>query len=54
MLNIAPAGSPRDIEDIRMLFGEYSVLVAAALCFQNFDQELPRCPATMCPRKERC
>ena len=49
MLNIAPAGSPRDIEDIRMLFGEYSVLVAAALCFQNFDQELAALPGDYVP-----
>ena len=49
MLNIAPAGSPRDIEDIRTLFGEYSVLVAAALCFQNFDQELAALPGDYVP-----
>ena len=27
-----------------MLFGEYSALVAEALCFQNFDQELAALP----------
>ena len=49
MLNIAPAGSPRDIEDIRTLFGEYAVLVAEALCFQNFDQELAALPGQYVP-----
>ena len=44
MLNIAPAASPRDLADIRLLFGEYSALVAEALCFQNFDQELAVLP----------
>ena len=49
MLNIVPAGSPRDMEDIRTLFGEYAVLVAAALCFQNFDQELAALPGDYVP-----
>jgi GNAT superfamily N-acetyltransferase len=39
MLKIAPAATPQDIEDVRMLFGEYSGLVAEALSFQNFDEE---------------
>ena len=44
MLDIAPAVSPRDIPDVRMLFREYAGLVAEALCFQNFDQELGALP----------
>jgi GNAT superfamily N-acetyltransferase len=44
VLNITPATSPRDIEDIRALFGEYSALVAEALCFQNFDREVDSLP----------
>ena len=48
MLNIVPA-SPQDIPDIRLLFGEYSALVAEALCFQNFDQELEALPGAYAP-----
>ena len=32
-----------------MLFGEYSALVAEALCFQNFDQELAALPGDYAP-----
>jgi ribosomal protein S18 acetylase RimI-like enzyme len=49
MLNIAPAMSPLDLADIRLLFGEYSSLVAEALCFQNFDQELAALPGDYVP-----
>lgn len=44
MLNIVPASTAQDVEDVRLLFGEYSALVAEALCFQNFDQELAALP----------
>lgn len=49
MLDIAPAVSPRDIPDVRMLFREYADLVAEALCFQNFDQELAALPGEYAP-----
>ncbi len=49
MLNIAPASSARDIEDVRLLFGEYAGLVAEALCFQNFDRELEALPGAYAP-----
>jgi len=49
MLNIAPAVSPLDIRDVRVLFGEYAGLVAEALCFQNFDQELAALPGEYAP-----
>lgn len=49
MLNIVPATSAQDLEDIRILFGEYSGLVAEALCFQNFDQELEALPGEYAP-----
>lgn len=49
MLRIAPATSPRDIEDARILFGEYAGLVAEALCFQNFDHELVALPGDYAP-----
>ena len=49
MLHIAPAATPRDLTDIRVLFGEYSGLVAEALCFQNFDQELEALPGEYVP-----
>ena len=44
MLKIVPATAAQDLEDVRVLFGEYSTLVAEALCFQNFDQELEALP----------
>lgn len=44
MLKIVPATSAQDLEDVRVLFGEYSELVSEALCFQNFDQELEALP----------
>jgi GNAT superfamily N-acetyltransferase len=49
VLNIAPASSSRDIEDARILFGEYAGLVAEALCFQNFDGELVALPGDYAP-----
>lgn len=49
MLIIVPATSAQDLEDIRTLFGEYSTLVAEALCFQNFDQELEALPGLYAP-----
>ena len=44
MLKIVPATAAQDLEDVRVLFCEYSALVAEALCFQNFDQELEALP----------
>ena len=44
MLNILPATAAKDLEDVRILFGEYSGMVAEALCFQNFGQELEALP----------
>ena len=49
MLNIVPAAGAHDIEEVRALFGEYSTLVAEALCFQNFDQELAALPGEYAP-----
>lgn len=49
MLKIVPAGAAEDLADIRVLFGEYSGLVAEALCFQNFDQELEALPGHYAP-----
>ena len=49
MLIIVPAATTQDLEDVRILFGEYSRLVAEALCFQNFDQELETLPGRYAP-----
>lgn len=49
MLKIVPATAAQDLADVRILFGEYSVLVAEALCFQNFDQELEALPGAYAP-----
>jgi len=43
-MNIVPATSAQDLEQVRILFGEYAGLVAEALCFQNFDRELEALP----------
>jgi putative acetyltransferase len=48
MLSIVPA-TTQDLPDVRVLFGEYSRLVAEALCFQNFDQELEALPGQYAP-----
>jgi ribosomal protein S18 acetylase RimI-like enzyme len=49
VLNIVPATTAQDLGDVRTLFGEYSGLVAEALCFQNFDQELEALPGQYAP-----
>ncbi len=49
MLEIAPAATAQDLEDVRVLFGEYSGLVAEALRFQKFDQELEALPGQYAP-----
>lgn len=49
MLKIAPAVSPQDLTDVGILFREYAGLVAEALCFQNFDQELAALPGEYAP-----
>jgi ribosomal protein S18 acetylase RimI-like enzyme len=49
VLNIVPATAAQDLEDIRILFGEYARLVAEALCFQNFEQELEALPGQYAP-----
>ena len=49
MLNIVPATAAQDLDDVRILFGEYAGLVAEALCFQGFDQELAALPGDYAP-----
>jgi len=49
VLNIVPATTAQDLVDVRILFGEYAGLVAEALCFQNFDQELEALPGAYAP-----
>ena len=49
MLKIAPAVSPQDLTDVGILFREYAGMVAEALCFQNFDQELAALPGGYAP-----
>ena len=44
-----PASATQDLEEVRVLFGEYSTLVAEALCFQGFDQELAALPGDYAP-----
>jgi len=54
VLKIVPATAAHDLEDVRILFGEYSGLVAEALCFQNFDQELEALPGAYAPPTAPC
>jgi GNAT superfamily N-acetyltransferase len=49
VLKITSASTAQDMEDVRILFGEYSGLVTEALCFQNFDQELEALPGAYAP-----
>ncbi len=49
MLKIAPATASQDIEDVRVLFGEYSGLVAEALRLQNFGEEQAALPGDYAP-----
>jgi GNAT superfamily N-acetyltransferase len=49
VLNIVPATTAQDLTDVRSLFGEYAGLVAEALCFQNFDEELEALPGAYAP-----
>jgi GNAT superfamily N-acetyltransferase len=48
MPGIAPARAA-DLEDIKAMFREYSALVAEALCFQGFDEELAGLPGAYAP-----
>jgi GNAT superfamily N-acetyltransferase len=49
VLRIVPASTAQDLADVRTLFGEYQGLVAEALCFQNFGQELEALPGAYAP-----
>jgi GNAT superfamily N-acetyltransferase len=49
VLNIIAATTAQDFADVRILFGEYAGLVAEALCFQNFGQELEALPGAYAP-----
>jgi GNAT superfamily N-acetyltransferase len=49
VLEIAHARTPRDIEDIGVLFDEYAGLVAEALCFQNYGAERSGLPGEYGP-----
>lgn len=49
MLEILPATTAQDFADVRGLFGEYAGLVAEALCFQNFGEELEALPGAYAP-----
>lgn len=48
MPEIAPARAA-DLDEIKAMFREYSALVAEALCFQGFDQELEGLPGAYAP-----
>jgi len=39
----------QDLEGVRVLFREYSELVASAICFQSFERELAELPGRYAP-----
>jgi putative acetyltransferase len=43
-MEILPADSPQDIEEIRVLFREYEAFLEVDLCFQGFEAELAALP----------
>ena len=49
VIEIVSARSAAEIENARLLFREYSELVAEALCFQGFEQELAALPGDYAP-----
>jgi len=49
VLNIVPATTEHDLEQVRILFVEYACLFAEALCIQNFDRELEALPGQYAP-----
>ena len=49
VIEIVPARSAAEIDSVRHLFREYSELVAEALCFQGFDEELAALPGAYVP-----
>jgi GNAT superfamily N-acetyltransferase len=46
---VAAAASSADLDEVRVMFREYSALVAEALCFQNYDAELAALPGDYAP-----
>jgi ribosomal protein S18 acetylase RimI-like enzyme len=48
VLEIAPARAA-DLDEVKLLFLEYSALVSEALCFQGFDEELAELPGAYAP-----
>ena len=48
-MNITYATDPRQIQEIRRLFGEYAESLSFSLCFQNFQEELDGLPGLYAP-----
>ncbi|HEY6965966.1 MAG TPA: GNAT family N-acetyltransferase [Burkholderiales bacterium] len=46
---VIATASAADLEDIKVMFREYSALVTEALCFQGFDRELAGLPGDYAP-----
>ena len=49
MIDIRPAGFPRDLPVVRNLFQEYAHGLGIDLCFQNFEEELASLPGKYQP-----
>ena len=52
-VEISPATTPADIEEIRALFLEYGQSLDFNLCFQGFDEELAGLPGAYAPPRGR-
>ena len=49
MMELAPAETPEQIEEVRRLLREYEAALGVSLCFQGFERELAALPGEYAP-----